>query len=75
MYTRGRERERRCGYTSICIAISSILMILIATAVTIAVIYIMQPSAPDKDLKGIGILSILSYSETSFGCEIKLRVK
>ena len=59
MYTRGRERERRCGYTSICIAISSILMILIATAVTIAVIYIMQPSAPDKDMKGKGILSVV----------------
>ena len=61
MYTRGRERERRCGYTNVCIVISSILMILIAAGITIAVIYIMQPSTPKKlgksDMKGKGILS------------------
>ena len=37
-------------------------MILIATGVTIAVIYIMQPSTPRKsgknDMKGKGILSV-----------------
>ena len=47
LYTGGRrnstENSSRCGYTKVCLVVAGALMVLLATAVSLAVYFIMQP--------------------------------